>query len=101
MPSEGLTTAKAALATDYAAMLADEIMIGNSVPFDELLKTCANVEARATQYISDEANHNPRGRILYAKRSTNRGTDDIKRATPEPVKSTSTILRNVASFIFL
>lgn len=50
--------AKAALETDYSAMLADEIMIGNSVPFDELLKACANVEARTNQYITDETNHN-------------------------------------------
>ncbi|HWK69478.1 MAG TPA: nucleotidyl transferase AbiEii/AbiGii toxin family protein [Burkholderiaceae bacterium] len=50
--------AKAALETDYAAMLADEIMIGNSVPFDELLKACANVEARANQYITDKTNQN-------------------------------------------
>lgn len=38
--------AKAALAKDYAAMLADEVMVGNALPFEELLKICAELEAK-------------------------------------------------------
>jgi len=39
-------------------MLADEIMIGNSVPFDELLKACAEIESMANHYVADETGHN-------------------------------------------
>lgn len=38
--------ARAALAKDYAAMLADEVMIAEALPFDVLLKACADIEAR-------------------------------------------------------
>ncbi len=38
--------AKAALAKDYAAMLADEVMVGDALSFDKLLKTCADLEAK-------------------------------------------------------
>lgn len=38
--------ARTALAKDYAAMLADEVMVGDALSFDELLKACADVEAR-------------------------------------------------------
>lgn len=41
--------AKAALAKDYAAMLADEVMVGNALSFDELLKTCADLEAKVNR----------------------------------------------------
>lgn len=37
--------AKAALEKDYAAMLADEVMVGNALPFDKLLEICTNLEA--------------------------------------------------------
>lgn len=50
--------AKVALEQDYGAMLADEIMIGNSVPFDELLKACSTVESMANHYVADETDHN-------------------------------------------
>jgi len=43
--------AKAALAKDYAAMLADDVMIGSALPFDELLKTCADLEAEVNNYV--------------------------------------------------
>ncbi|MEH6541159.1 nucleotidyl transferase AbiEii/AbiGii toxin family protein [Halopseudomonas sp.] len=36
--------AKTALAKDYEAMLADEVMVGEALPFDALLKTCAAIE---------------------------------------------------------
>ncbi|WP_454743159.1 hypothetical protein [Cupriavidus necator] len=36
--------ARDALAQDYAAMLADEIMVGDALAFDELLKACADLE---------------------------------------------------------
>lgn len=41
--------ARAALAEDYAAMLADEVMVGNAVSFDELLKACADLEAKVNR----------------------------------------------------
>lgn len=37
--------ARAALAKDYAAMLADEVMVGDALPFDELLKACFDLES--------------------------------------------------------
>ena len=39
--------AREALATDYAKMLEDEVMVGNALPFDELMHACAEVTARA------------------------------------------------------
>ncbi|MNT88055.1 hypothetical protein D3C72_2285520 [compost metagenome] len=36
--------ARDALAQDYAAMLADEIMVGDALAFDERLKACADFE---------------------------------------------------------
>lgn len=36
--------ARVALAEDYAAMLADEVMVGDALPFDELLEACAELE---------------------------------------------------------
>ncbi len=39
--------AREALAADYANMLADQIMVGNALPFDELMQACTNVAARA------------------------------------------------------
>lgn len=41
--------AKIALAKDYAAMLADEVMVGNAVSFDELLQACADLEAKVNR----------------------------------------------------
>lgn len=41
--------AKAALARDYAAMLADEVMVGNALSFDVLLKACSDLEARVNR----------------------------------------------------
>jgi len=38
--------ARKSLAEDYAAMLADEVMVGDSVPFSELLEACADLEAK-------------------------------------------------------
>ena len=40
---------RTALAKDYAAMLADEVMVGNALPFDELLDSCAALEAEANK----------------------------------------------------
>ena len=39
--------AREALAADYANMLADQLMVGNTLPFDELMQACAEVAARA------------------------------------------------------
>ena len=38
--------ARTALAKDYAAMLADEVMVGNAASFDELLAACADLEVK-------------------------------------------------------
>lgn len=36
--------AKEALAMDYSAMVDDEVMVGNALPFGELMQACANLE---------------------------------------------------------
>ncbi|MHB1608117.1 MAG: nucleotidyl transferase AbiEii/AbiGii toxin family protein [Acidiferrobacter thiooxydans] len=41
--------AREALAADYEAMLADEVMVGDALPFDQLMQACAEVEARANE----------------------------------------------------
>lgn len=41
--------ARAALAKDYAAMLADEVMVGDALSFDELLEACADLEAKVNR----------------------------------------------------
>ena len=41
--------ARAALAKDYAAMLADEVMVGDTVSFDKLLEACAELEAKVNE----------------------------------------------------
>ena len=38
--------AREALAADYAAMLADEVMVGDALAFDQLIQACADVEAK-------------------------------------------------------
>lgn len=43
--------ARAALDKDYAAMLADEVMVGDALPFDELLDACAKLEAKVNQAV--------------------------------------------------
>lgn len=43
--------AKAALEKDYAAMLADEVMIGDALPFDKLLEICAGLEVKLNHRI--------------------------------------------------
>jgi hypothetical protein len=37
--------ARAALAKDYAAMLVDEVMVGDTLTFEQLLDVCADLEA--------------------------------------------------------
>ncbi|MEO8059321.1 MAG: nucleotidyl transferase AbiEii/AbiGii toxin family protein [Burkholderiales bacterium] len=39
--------ARDALATDYANMLADELMVGDALPFDQLMVACAELAAKA------------------------------------------------------
>ena len=39
--------ARESLATDYASMLEDEVMVGNALPFDQLMQACAEVAARS------------------------------------------------------
>jgi len=41
--------ARAALATDYEAMLADAVMVENALPFDELMQACEVLEARVNR----------------------------------------------------
>lgn len=41
--------ARTALAEDYAAMLADEVMVGDAIPLDELLEACADLEAKVNR----------------------------------------------------
>lgn len=38
--------ARPALAQDYDAMLADEVMVGEALPFDALLESCAAIEKK-------------------------------------------------------
>lgn len=40
-------TARDALAADYASMLEDQVMVGNALPFEDLMQACAEVTARA------------------------------------------------------
>lgn len=39
--------AREALAADYASMLEDQVMVGDALPFEELMQACAEVAARA------------------------------------------------------
>jgi nucleotidyltransferase AbiEii toxin of type IV toxin-antitoxin system len=39
--------ARESLAGDYASMLEDEVMVGNALPFDQLMQACAEVATRA------------------------------------------------------
>ena len=39
--------ARAALASDYAKMLEDEVMVGDALPFDALMQACIELAARA------------------------------------------------------
>jgi len=41
--------ANAALAEDYAAMLADEVMVGEALSFDELLQACVDLETKVNK----------------------------------------------------
>lgn len=41
--------ARMELAKDYAAMLADEVMVGDALSFDELLQACADLEAEVNR----------------------------------------------------
>jgi hypothetical protein len=41
--------ARAALAADYANMLADAVMVGDALPFDQLMEACGDVETRANR----------------------------------------------------
>lgn len=44
-----LGAARAALASDYAAMIADDVMLGEALPFDELMELCMELQERANQ----------------------------------------------------
>lgn len=43
--------AKTALAKDYAAMLADEVMVSDALPFDELLEACSDLEVKTNKAV--------------------------------------------------
>jgi len=45
--------AKVALSEDYAAMLADEVMVGDALPFDALLEVCAGLEEKTNAVAID------------------------------------------------
>lgn len=49
--------AKLALEHDYAAMLADDIMLGEALPFDELLKACVDLETKTNKAAHEESRH--------------------------------------------
>jgi hypothetical protein len=40
-------SARMALVAAYAKMLEDEVMVGDALPFDDLMQACAQVQARA------------------------------------------------------
>ncbi len=44
-----------ALATDYARMLEDEVLVGDALPFDELMQACAEVAALANAAARNQA----------------------------------------------
>lgn len=41
-----------ALATDYAGMLEDQVMVGGALPIDDLMQVCEEVAARANAVAS-------------------------------------------------
>ncbi len=41
--------ARKALAEDYAAMLADEVMAGDALPFEQLMQVCAELAAQVNK----------------------------------------------------
>ena len=43
--------ARDALAADYASMLADEVMVGDALPFDQLMAACTEVATRANSTV--------------------------------------------------
>ena len=43
--------ARDALAADYANMLADDVMVGDALPFDQLMTACTEVAARANSAV--------------------------------------------------
>ena len=42
--------ARKALAADYAAMVADEVMVGDALSFDHLMQACSEVQAKVNEY---------------------------------------------------
>jgi len=40
-------TAREALAADYESMIEDQVMVGDALPFEDLMQACAEVETRA------------------------------------------------------
>jgi hypothetical protein len=47
--------AREALAEDYAAMLADEVMVGDALSFDQLMQACAEVATLVNKATVDPA----------------------------------------------
>ncbi|CAM4022705.1 Nucleotidyl transferase AbiEii/AbiGii toxin family protein [Bordetella tumbae] len=47
--------ARAALEDDYAAMLADDVMIGHALPFHELMEACAELQVKLNQVARQRA----------------------------------------------
>jgi len=43
-----------ALATDYAKMLEDQVMVGDALPFDELMKACAKLAQQANDAAKEQ-----------------------------------------------
>jgi hypothetical protein len=47
--------ARVALEQDYAAMLSDEVMVGDAMPFADLLRACAELENLINRASADQA----------------------------------------------
>jgi hypothetical protein len=46
--------ARSALAIDYAAMLADQVMVADALTFDQLMHACSEVEAQVNKAVPGE-----------------------------------------------
>nr|WP_251372202.1 nucleotidyl transferase AbiEii/AbiGii toxin family protein [Rheinheimera oceanensis] len=63
--------AKAALEKDYAAMLADEVMVGNALPFDRLLEICSDLETKINRHTIVHNNNDINSEIQSSGLHTN------------------------------
>jgi hypothetical protein len=61
--------AREALAADYAAMLEDQVMVGDALPFDALMKACADVAQQANGSAKDGATEQLETKLLESLKS--------------------------------